>query len=392
MDTDPNRHSKPNDDPRTIDLVAGEVKDIASAEAEGADGDFSTTSAADSHGEQSGEETSARAAQASRTPESMPKPAAGSLSLIAASLIGGVIAIGGAAGLQYWGVLPSLAVENQNSESLKLLSTELEGLKTSVANVENAKPPTVDLTPVNDKISTLEQKMTSLPAANGLSVDADTRLAALGVDLQSLRQALADAGKAQEEAKAALLIRLEALEKQASEPRDDVNVAVAIASAGLKAAIDRGGPFAGELQALEGIDPTNASVKELKTFADKGVISRAGLVRDFPAVADIILAEIAGQQPDQSFADRLWSSAASMVKVRPVGYVEGEGADAIVARIEANLTDGKLKAAAVEWDKLPEAGKKAGATFKAALDARIKVEDLVGSTLSKAISTTEPKG
>ena len=75
-----------------------------------------------------------------------------------------------------------------------------------------------------------------------------------------------------------------------------------------------------------------------------------------------------------------------------VGYVEGEGADAIVARIEANLTDGKLKAAASEWEKLPEAGKEAGAEFKASLDARIKVEDLVGSTLSKAISTTEPKG
>ena len=39
-----------------------------------------------------------------------------------------------------------------------------------------------------------------------------------------------------------------------------------------------------------------------------------------------------------------------------------------------------------------DAGKKAGAAFKASLDARIKVEDLVGSTLSRAISTTEPKG
>jgi len=105
-----------------------------------------------------------------------------------------------------------------------------------------------------------------------------------------------------------------------------------------------------------------------------------------------MLAEIAGQQPGQSFSERLWSSATSMIKVRPVGYVEGEGADAIVSRIEANLTDGNLKGAATEWDKLPEAGKKAGAAFKASLDARIKVEDLVGSTLSRAISTTEPKG
>jgi hypothetical protein len=187
-------------------------------------------------------------------------------------------------------------------------------------------------------------------------------------------------------------MRIEALEKQASEPRDDVQVAVAIASAGLKAAIDRGGPFAAELQTLADINPENPAVAELKTFAATGVPSRAGLVRDFPAVADIMLAEVAGDQPDQSLTDRLWSSAASMIKVRPVGYVEGEGADSVVARIEAKLTDGDLKGAAAEWAKLPEPAKKAGADFKASLDARIKVEDLVGSTLSKAITSTEPKG
>jgi hypothetical protein len=223
-------------------------------------------------------------------------------------------------------------------------------------------------------------------------VDADTRLSALGSDISAIRTSLDETKKAQDEAKAALLIRIEALEKKSNEPRDDVQVAVAIASAGLKAAIDRGGPFGPELQALEGINPNDPSVKELKTFAATGVPARAKLVSDFSAVADIMLAEVAGQQPDQSFTDRLWSSATSVIKVRPVGYVEGEGADAVVARIEANLTDGNLKGAAAEWAKLPEAAKKAGADFKASLDARIKVEDLVGSTLSKAISTTEPKG
>jgi hypothetical protein len=389
MDTDPTRHSKPNDEPRTIDLAAEEVKDIAPGEAEGTDEDVSASSAAEATGQSSGAETRDAQTQSSSQPQ---KPAGSSLSLIAASLIGGVIAIGGAAGLQYWGVLPSLAAENRNADSLKLLSTEMEALKTSVANVENAKPPTVDLTPVNDKIAAIEQKLTSLPAANGLSVDADTRLSALGTDISTMRTSLETLSKAQDEAKAALLIRIEALEKQASEPRDDVQVAVAIASAGLKAAIDRGGPFTAELQTLADINPDNPAVTELKTFATTGVPSRAGLVRDFPALADIMLAEVAGDQPEQSLTDRLWSSAASMIKVRPVGYVEGEGADAVVARIEAKLTDGDLKSASAEWAKLPEPAKKAGADFKASLDARIKVEDLVGSTLSKAITSTEPKG
>lgn len=391
MDTDPTRHSKPNDEPRTIDLSAEEVRDIAPGEAEGTDEDVSASSAAEPQEEPASTTSSA---DARKTPPSNTAPAkpAGSLPMIAAAIIGGVITLGGAAGLQYWGVLPSLAAENRNAESLKLLASEMEGLKTSVANVENAKPPTVDLSPVNDKIAAIEQRMTSLPAANGLSVDADTRLSALASDISAIRTSLDETRKAQDEAKAALLMRIEALEKKSSEPRDDIQVAVAIASAGLKAAIDRGGPFGPELQALEGIDPNDPAVKELKSFAATGVPARAKLVSDFSGVADIMLAEVAGQQPNQSFADRLWSSAESMIKVRPVGYVEGEGADAVVARIEANLTDGNLKGAAAEWAKLPEAAQKAGADFKASLDARIKVEDLVGSTLSKAISTTEPKG
>jgi hypothetical protein len=391
MDTDPTRHSKPSDDPRTIDLSAEEVRDIAPGEAEGTDEDVSASSAAEPVDEPV---NAASSRDARNAPSSTPtvRPTAGSLPMIAAAIIGGVITLGGAAGLQYWGVLPSIAAENRNAESLKLLSSEMEGLKTSVANVENAKPPAVDLSPVNDKIAEIEQKMTSLPAANGLSADADTRLSALGSDIAAIRTSLEETKKAQDEAKAALLIRIEALEKKSNEPRDDVQVAVAIASAGLKAAIDRGGPFGPELQSLETINPDDPAVKELKTFAATGVPARAKLVSDFTGVADIMLAEVAGQQPNQSFTDRLWASAESMIKVRPVGYVEGEGADAIVARIEANLADGNLKGAAAEWAKLPDAAKKAGADFKTSLDARIKVEDLVGSTLSKAISTTAPKG
>jgi hypothetical protein len=204
--------------------------------------------------------------------------------------------------------------------------------------------------------------------------------------------ALAAEKKAGEEAQAALLMRLEALEKKMSEPRDDVEVAVAIASAGLKAAIDRGGPFTTELDTLTGIDPNNPAVRELKAFAATGVPSRSKLVADFPGIADQILASINSGNPDQSLTDRLLSSALSIVKVRPVGNVEGETPDAIVARMEAKLTDGDLKGADAEWQKLPQTGKQASAGYEKSLSARIRVEELVGSTLTKAVQGTETKG
>ncbi len=60
--------------------------------------------------------------------------------------------------------------------------------------------------------------------------------------------------------------------------------------------------------------------------------------------------------PMPEYLDRLWASASGvLVEARPVGMVEGEGADAISARIEAHLNAGDLSAAIAEWEKLPDA-------------------------------------
>ena len=120
--------------------------------------------------------------------------------------------------------------------------------------------------------------------------------------------------------------------------------------------------------------------------------SRANLVADFPKVADTILSASRSDDPNQSFADRLMSSAFSAIQVRPVGEVEGEGPDAIVARMEARMTNGDFAAAAAEWDRLPEPARKASQAYKTSLDARIRVEQLVGSTLKKAVSATRTDG
>ncbi|MDB5522666.1 MAG: hypothetical protein JWM58_429 [Rhizobium sp.] len=390
METDPDRHSKSNADPRTIDLSAEEVKTIAPGEAEGTDEDVTASTAAEAEPVAADEPLEKPAfAEASRPVTETRSQS--SMSLLAASLIGGVVVLAGAAGLQYWGVLPSLNSDNKTAESVNLLSGQVEAMKKSIATLEAAKPE-VDFGPVNDKIAAIETKLASVPQPNGLSADADTRLSALNTQVTGIEAAIAVAKKAEEEARAGLLMRFEALEKKANEPRDDVEVAIAIASAGLKAAIDRGGPFTTELDTLTGIDPEDPAVKELKTFAAIGVPARSKLIADFPAVADRILASINSSNPDQSLTDRLISSAFSSIKVRPVGNVEGEGPDAIVARMEARLTDGDLKGAEAEWQKLPETGKAASADYQKALNARIRVEELVGSTLTRAVRGTDTKG
>ena len=316
---------------------------------------------------------------------------ASGISLIAASLIGGVVALAGAAGLQYWGVLPSLGGNEKVEQSINLVSSDVEALKSSVSALASAKPD-VDLTPVNDKIAAIETRLQDVPKANGLSVDADQRLSALNQQVSDLKTSLDEARKAEETARAELVMRIEALEKKAAEPGDDVAVAVAIASAGLKAAIDRGGPFSTELDTLASVAPDMPSLEALRPFADTGAPARAKLVASFPATADLVMEALKPEDPNQSITDRLLESAFSAIKVRPVGDVQGDQPADMLARIEDRLTNGDLKAAAAEWDKLPEEGRKAGASFRQALDARIKVEDLVAQTLTNAVRNTDSKG
>lgn len=423
---DQSRNSRPKPDPVTIDLGAEEVKEMPSADSDGTEDNVTAGATPDSDAEAAsaparrstagspeGETESASTTeadsgtQASRSYSGIPNATSStssasitpsrsergqnSLGLVAASLLGGVIALGGAAGLQYWNVLPSLGTNEKADASINLMAGEIEGLKSRLAE-QAAATPRIDLSPVETRIAAIEEKLATVPEANGLSADADARIAALAEQVKAAESAGATLRTESETARAALEMRIEAIEKKLDQPRDDVEVAVAIASAGLKAAIDRGGPFTTELATLEGVKPDDAAVQELKGFATTGVPSRASLVADFPGVADTILAASRSDDPNQSLTDRLLSSAFSSIQVRPVGEVEGETPDAIVARIEQRLTNGDFTAAAAEWDKLPEPAKAASQAYKTALDARIRVEQLVGSTLDKAVTATKTDG
>lgn len=404
---DQSRNSRPKPDPVTIDLGAEEVKEMPAADSDGTE-DNVTADATPETVSDASSDTAAEAPaadQASKSYSGIPNAATpprmsdaadshrrqGSLGLIAASLLGGVIALGGAAGLQYWGVLPSLGTDEKAEASLNLMSSEIEQIRTKLAE-QAAAIPKVDLSPVETRIATLEERVAKVPEANGLSADADARITALSEQVKAAEAAGATLKTESETARAALEMRIEAIEKKLDQPRDDIEVAIAIASAGLKAAIDRGGPFTAELSTLEGINPEDPAVKELKTFAATGVPSRATLVAEFPKVADAILTASRSDDPNQSFTDRLMSSALSAIQVRPVGEVEGDGADAIVARMEARITNGDLAAAAAEWEKLPQAAKTVSEAYKKSLDARVRVEQLVGAALNKAVSATKTDG
>jgi hypothetical protein len=294
--------------------------------------------------------------------------------------------------VQYAGLLPTASSSKNNSQEISALNSEVDGLKQAIGKLSTAPAPKPDAA-LETRIAALETAAKNAPntassdgSVTGVDSASAQKIAALTAEVDQLKANVTQTTETQASTGADLNKRLDDAEKKLSEPGKDVAVAQAIAAAGLKAAIDRGGGFRAELDTFAGVSPNDPAVVTLRNYADTGVPSRAELIRQVPEVATAIIG--ASQRPDenQGWSDRLMASAKSLVTVRPVGDVEGDSVDAIAARFENKIRNGDLPGAVTEWNGLPDAGKTASAAFKQSIEARIKVEDLVGETLSRAIA------
>ncbi|AYM82291.1 COG4223 family protein [Agrobacterium radiobacter] len=309
-------------------------------------------------------------------PQQAERKQAATSGLIAAGIVGGLVALAAAGSMQYAGILPSVNAGRAGGEEIAALKTDLGNLRQQLANV-----PAADTSALEQRIATLEGAKGEAPQVDGLS----EKITALESAVQAERSAQATAT-------AELTRRLADAEAKINEPRDDIEVARAIASAALKAAIDRGGPFLTELDTLSRVTSDDPAIASLQSFAATGVPSRSELMQKFPDVANAMLSAINQPDPNQGIMERLTESAFSLVKVRPVGNIEGETPEAMIARMENKLRNGDLQGAALEWNGLPDAARTVSADYKKSLDARIEVENLVGGTLNRAITSTGRQG
>lgn len=340
---------------------------------------FGPTSSASTAGSASAKTSSANSSSGPTKPSAATQTErrqAATSGLIAAGIVGGLVALAAAGSMQYAGILPSANSGRAGNDEIAALKTDIANLRQQIANA-----PAADSSALEQRLAALEAAKGEAPQADGLA----EKIAALESTLQSERSAQASAT-------ADLTRRLSDAEAKINEPRDDIEVARAIASAGLKAAIDRGGPFLTELDTLSKVTPDDPAIASLQSFAATGVPSRSELMQKFPDVANAMLSAINQPDPNQGIMERLTESALSLVKVRPVGNIEGETPEAMIARMENKLRNGDLQGAALEWNGLPEAAKSASADYKKSLDARIEVENLVGGTLNRAITSTGKQG
>ncbi|WP_095202748.1 COG4223 family protein [Mesorhizobium carmichaelinearum] len=351
------------------------------------------------------------------TPTPPPAKRSG-LNGIAAGIIGGVIALAGAGGLQFAGLLGApgsgagVSLDGVNGE-IASLKTEIAGLKETGGNNDAAAKVvglSSGLEQVKADVAALKSAVEKGGAGDNAGLAAlgdkvkqiETAVAALGkassaapVDLGPLNEKLADLDaqvKSAGEAAKAWDGRLTALEQsvsqlsgkveaQASQPK----IALAIAASALKSALERGAPFSAELDTLAAISPNAPELATLRPYAEKGVPTRTEIAAQMDAAANAMVAAATPVDENAGFLQNLMSSAESLVKVRPIGAVEGPGAPETVARMEVAVTQGDYAKALSEYNSLPEAVKAAGADFAGKLKARIEVETQVDALISGAM-------
>ncbi len=240
-------------------------------------------------------------------------------------------------------------------------------------------------------LSALEQRITELEtsvAGLAQSPGSSEEVAALNERIAGIDSLVKAAG----EADTAFDGRLGVIEQRVSELRARVDaqaaqpeIALAIAAAALKSAIERGEPFEAEIETFAAVAPGAPEIAGLRAHAETGVATRAEILAETEAAADAMIRAADPPPQDAGLFERLLSSAETLVTVRPIGAVEGAGVPETVARMEVAVKAGDLDTAIAEYDTLPEAARAAGAELAGRIRARLEVERLADQAIASAM-------
>jgi hypothetical protein len=224
---------------------------------------------------------------------------------------------------------------------------------------------------LGNKLDTLGQRGESAAAANAAALtELNQKLA---------RASTPEPGAASNEAPnenaagiAALANRVDALEGSArttegtlaaelarrqADNADDHSVRVAVVAAALAAAVERGAPFAAELQAAQAQASDAKMLAPLEAFAEAGVPAARVLARELSNLEPALLQAAGTAASEGGFLEKLQAHAERLVRIRPIEEVAGDDPAAVIARAEIKAARGDLSGAVVELDRLPAAAR-----------------------------------
>jgi hypothetical protein len=201
-------------------------------------------------------------------------------------------------------------------------------------------------------------------------------------------QSAAQAAQSIEARLADLDRRLGEVSRQAVQRTSEAAASVRIAAATqLVGALREGAPYAPVLAALKSAGVDAAKLAPLESYAQAGAPTAAALRRDFAQVSDRIRRE--AQQPPADLGDRLWRMFDKVVTVRPIEEAGSQGIPGALARIDEALARGAFTEAAAAWDALPEPARRASEDFARRLKQRAAADEAARTLSAEALSGLE---
>jgi hypothetical protein len=176
------------------------------------------------------------------------------------------------------------------------------------------------------------------------------------------------------------------LAKNAAAAANDLPVRFALAASALRAAFERGEPFAAELAAVRALTTDTQTLAAIEPFAATGVPSAATLGRELLAVVPVIQRAAGTVTRDGGILDRLQANAEKLVRIRPIEEVAGEDANAILSRIELKAAHADIAGALAELAKLPPTVRAPALAWIARAEARSQAVDASRRLAAEALA------
>jgi hypothetical protein len=157
----------------------------------------------------------------------------------------------------------------------------------------------------------------------------------------------------------------------------------------IRAALDKGAPFASDVAALKASGVSESALQPLAALAEKGAPTREALRNDLRRQRRT-LAEDNAAQPS-GWGERALNLAGRIVSVQ---RVDGGGAQtpaSLVEKMDASLAAGDLAAAETAWKALPEPARRASAALGKALGERVAADAALASLGQSAVRALQAR-
>jgi hypothetical protein len=244
---------------------------------------------------------------------------------------------------------------NREIEALKVAVEAIAAAQRNLAATASAATPQVPSAPAVD-LGAVEARLRAATAPQADRITGlETALAALRREVETT----AAAGKTAETRIAAL----DANRTRASDIGQRAALVVAIGT--LRAAAERGGPFALELRTALALGLPAEAARPLSAAAERGLATQGQIAQRFAALAPSLVKAAPAAGSAGGILDRLAAGAQNLVRVRPIGEAAGDDVPTVVSRIEAKLGRGDLAGGLADFDRLPEPVRAIGASWAA---------------------------